>query len=421
MTGYQYSTHPRLYYGWVVVGVIVIVSIAAAAGTLAVNGIFLKPITEEFGWSRATYSGATGIGTVLGAGLAMGAGVLVDRWGPKWLMVTGFIVLGITYIGLAYVSDLTQFYVLQIAGRAAHMGVISVGLLSTIPKWFVAARGKAVALGSLGNAIGIVAFPFFAQILINVAGWRFAAATLGWVLMAIAMPPVIMFLRRRPEDIGLNPYGIVSDDEKQPNRAPAPSPMEEKSMKIALVLRHPSFYLITFGTTAGFMAFTATFFHIVPYLTDEGIDPVAAVTVVAVWSACAGVGTIVTGFVLDRYDSRVMLALQLAVGALSYGLLLLLSSVAALVIWAVVYGFTQGALVTTQQVIYANYYGRNHLGSIRGFVMPAFALGNAAGATGSALIFDLSGSYIPVFWGFAIINLFGVVAAILAKPPNLRV
>jgi len=142
-----------------------------------------------------------------------------------------------------------------------------------------------------------------------------------------------------------------------------------------------------------------------------------AVTVVAVWSGSAGAGTLLTGFFLDRYDSRLMLAWQLGVMGVAYGTLLLLNSILMLTVWAVAYGFIQGAMVTTQQVIFANYYGRDHLGSIRGVVMLAFALGNAASATGSALIFDITDSYIPVFWAFAGLNVIGMFAAMFARKP----
>jgi len=409
---------PRFYYGWVIVGVMVVSNMAAAAGTLAVNGVFLKPITEEFGWSRATYSGATGIGTLIGAVLALGAGPLVDRWGARWPLVAGFLILGGTFIALASVTGLGQFYVLQVTGRAVHMGVLSVGLMATIPRWFVAARGKAVALGSVGYSIGILGFPFLAQILISAFDWRFAAFVLGWVLWALAVPPIALFLRRKPEDTGMLPDGrplrvAVSADSSFPAR----DIRDEASLRLTEVLRHSSFYLLAVATTIGFMAFTATFFHMIPYLTDKGFDPMVAVTVVAVWSGSAGVGTLLTGFFLDRYDSRLMLAWQLGVMGVAYGALLLLNSILALTVWGAIYGLVQGAMVTTQQVIFANYYGRDHLGSIRGVVMLAFALGNAASATGSALIFDITDSYIPVFWAFAGLNVIGMFAAMFARKP----
>ncbi len=409
---------PRIYYGWVIVGVVVVSGVVAAAGTLAVNGVFLKPIPEEFGWSRATYSGATGIGTLIGALLALAAGPLIDRWGPRWPMVVGFLVVGGTFMGLASVTDLGEFYAYQVTGRAAHMGLLSVGLMSTIPKWFVAARGRAVAVGSVGSGIGILGFPLFAQIMITAFDWRFAATVLGWMVWGLALPPIVLFLRRKPEDMGMLPDGkllqvLVS------GRASSPTggAHRETSFGLTQVLRHPSFYLLALATTSGFMAFTATFFHMVPYLTDKGFEPVAAVTVVAVWSGSATVGTLVTGFYLDRYDSRLMLAWQLGLAGGAYLILLGLNSILTLLIWAVAYGFIQGGMVTTQLVIFANYYGRHHLGSIRGVTMPAFALGNAVGATGSALVFDITGSYLSVFWAFAGVSVIGTVAALCARKP----
>lgn len=418
----QASSRParKIYYGWVIVAVIIIANTAQAGGTLAVTGIFLKPITEEFGWSRAVFSGATGVGTILGAALALAAGPVVDRWGARWPLVIGFLILGGTFIRLGSMSGLGEFYFLQVAGRAAHMGVLSVGLMSTIPKWFIASRGKAVALGTVGNAVGIVGFPVVAQVLITAFDWRVAAQSLGVALLAIALPPILLFLRRRPEDMGMAPDGrpLITA------ATPGEMNMEERraggegSMRIGQVSRHSSFYLLTFASTVGFMGVTATFFHMVPYLTDKGFAPGAAVSVVATWSAGAGVGSVVTGFFLDRFDARVMIALQLWAAAALYALLTPLGILPTLIVWAVVYGFVQGGMITTQQVLFANYYGRRHLGSIRGVVMLAMALGNAAGATGSALVFDVTDSYISVFWAFAVLNGAGAAAAMVARKPK---
>ena len=397
---------------------VVVSGVAAAASTLAVNGVFLKPITEEFGWSRATYSGATGIGTLIGALLALGAGPLVDRWGPRWPMVAGFLIVGGTFLGLASVNGLGEFYAFQVAGRASMMGLVSVGLMSTIPKWFVAARGRAVAVGSVGNGIGILGFPLLAQILINAFDWRTAATALGWLVWALALPPIVLFLRRKPEDMGILPDGKPIQDAVSGSTSSSTGGANgETSFGLAQVLRYPSFYLLALATTSGFMAFTATFFHMVPYLTDKGFEPVAAVTVVAVWSGFATVGTLVTGFYLDRYDSRLILAGQLGLAGGAYLILLGLNSIFPLILWAATYGFIQGGMITTQLVIFANYYGRHHLGSIRGATTTAFALGNAVSATGSALVFDITGSYLSVFWAFAGINVIGMVAALSARKP----
>lgn len=406
----------RVYYGWVVVLVVIVANAAQAGGTLAVTGIFLKPITEEFGWSRAVFSGATGVGTLIGALIALAAGPIVDRWGPKWPLTIGFLILGGTFIRLGSVSGLGEFYVLQIAGRAAHMGVLSVGLMSTIPKWFIVHRGKAVAIGTAGNAVGIIGFPVVTQALITAFEWRVAAEALGWALIAIALPPIILLLRRRPEDMGMAPDGRALIGGADGNGV-SPSVADDSSMRLSQASRHFSFYLLIFASTAGFMAVTATFFHIVPYLTDSGFAPDAAVAIVAIWSGAAGIGSLVTGFFLDRFDSRLMLASQLGIAAAAYAFLLPLNALELLIIWAIGYGLIQGAMITTQQVLFANYYGRRYLGSIRGVMMLAMAVGNAVGATGAALVYDRAESYVAVFWAFVFLNGAGAVAAIMARKP----
>ena len=136
----------RFYYGWVIVVVVALAGFTQSAETYPVLGVFLKPMTDEFGWSRSVFAGAMSIGTILGGFLALGIGPLVDRYGPRWILTFAFIILGATLALLGGITTLWQYYALQIIGRVMTMGVIAMAMQVIIPKWFVAKRGRTVAL-----------------------------------------------------------------------------------------------------------------------------------------------------------------------------------------------------------------------------------------------------------------------------------
>ena len=164
-------------------------------------------MTAEFGWSRSLFSGALTIGTILGGLIAVGTGPFIDRYGPRWALVGAFFILGTTLVLLSQITELWQFYILEILGRSISMGVIALATSVIIPKWFIAKRGRAVALSGLGIRAGNTITPLYVQLLVNMGSWRLAAAATGLVMWALSLLPAALFLRRQPEDMGLHPDG----------------------------------------------------------------------------------------------------------------------------------------------------------------------------------------------------------------------
>ena len=201
---------PRFYYGWVIVGVVAVASFAQSAEAMPVLGVFLKPITEEFGWSRSLFTGALTIGTLLGGVLAIGIGPMIDRYGGRWILTIAITIVGTALILTSRINALWQFYLLQIMARMVGMGVVMLAIQVAIPKWFIAKRGRAVAIGQVGLTFGNVVTPLYAQLLVRVADWRAAAATAGAVMLALSILPTAILLRRSPEDMGLLPDPIAA-------------------------------------------------------------------------------------------------------------------------------------------------------------------------------------------------------------------
>ena len=412
---------PRLYYGWVIVAVIGLGGFTQSAESYPVLGVLLKPMTEEFGWTRTDFAGSTMLGTLMGGLLALKVGPMIDRLGARWTLTASFAVLGTTLVLLALIQTLWQFYFLQIVGRALTMGVLALALGVVVPKWFVDKRGRAVALGGLGQRIGNAVTPLYVQYLVSQGSWRQATAVAGVLMWVVSMVPIAIFLRRRPEDMGLLPDGVDPEEARRRDEAVAAgtvsAPREETSMTREQALRHPSFYLLVVAFSLVFVAAPALNLHMLPYMTDQGITEGYAVLAVALLSACAGAGSIVTGFLSERITARTTLVGILAMMSLGFVGLLFVQEAWQAMLWGIYYGLSFGGMFILQQIIFAEFYGRDNVGAIRGVVWPIQMVFNASGPFVASFAFDTLGSYTLIFLLFAASVMIASVLLFLAKPP----
>lgn len=415
---------PRFYYGWVIVAVVGLASFAQSAEAMPVLGVFLKPITEEFGWSRTLFTGALTLGTLLGGVLAIGIGPMIDRYGGRWILTIAITIVGSALILTSRINALWQFYLLQVMARMVGMGVVMLSLQVAIPKWFIAKRGRAVAIGQVGLTLGNVVTPLYAQLLVRVADWRAAAATAGVVMLALSILPTAIFLRRRPEDMGLLPDGALPDSEvgwQHVSSDAAPQrPRLEVSLSVRQVVRLPSFYLLVLSFGLVMIVAPGLFLHLISYLTDRDLSASIAVAVMAVVAGSAALGSIGFGFLAERYSTRLLLSIDLVLMAGGYVFLLAADSPTLALLWGLYMGLVQGGIFTLQQVILADYYGRESLGAVRGIVWPVQTTANAFGPLASATAYDIAGNYSFIFGLFGFLGLLAGLCVFLAQPPVLE-
>jgi len=409
----------RLYYGWVIVAVVALAGFTQTAESFPVLGVFLKPITEEFGWSRSLYTGAMTIGTVLGGALALGIGPLLDRYGGRWALVVAFTVLGAIWVLMAAIQTLWQFYVLQILARTIMIGVVGLGMGVIIPKWFVAKRGRALALSGMGAKLGNAITPLYIQYLVALNSWRLAALISGVVVWVVSLVPIVLFLRRNPEDMGLLPDGAshyVSDAVNQEGES---GTVKETSLSLRSVLHYPAFYLLTGSVALTSFAQPSLNLHTIPFFTDKGIAPGIAALVLTVWAVFGAVGTLVLGFCVERYGIRLTMALNSALIASGFIVLLLVESATGALLWGAYMGLIQGGNFSLQPVLFADYFGRESLGSIRGVVWQVQMVAHAIGPLSASFAYDWLGGYSMIMIVFGAITLLSGLCVALARPPEL--
>ncbi len=209
------SARPRLYYGWVIVVVALVMNIAASPTNAVAFSFFVAPMSDDLGWSRGTL--ALGLTFRLGvAGVtAPFIGILVDRIGARLLGTAAGAVAGVSLVGLAFVNDLWLYYLLFAISGLSGFGGPAGQLLTTVPvaKWFQAKRGRAMAIATVGMPLGTALYIPLLQAIIDGFDWRLAWVVSGLLVLVLAVPACALLMRKDPESLGLTIDGDASPDD----------------------------------------------------------------------------------------------------------------------------------------------------------------------------------------------------------------
>ena len=285
-----------------------------------------------------------------------------------------------------------------------------------------AARKGDVVRGD-GSRFGQAIVPPYTTFFVLRTGWQSAAIALGAFIWILTLIPVILLLRRQPEDMGLRPDGDLprnGDGEAGSDQLAAFTDAGEVSFTLAQALRTPAFYLILFATSGLAFNIGGLNFNLFPFLTDQGISEAAAAGILTAWSLISAVGSLGAGFIAERLHVRFVMAIAFAVATGGVVALIFTDDLPTALVFAFIHGLSFGALPMLMQLVWADYYGRRHQGAIRGFVTPFQVIVQAGGPIAGTLVFDLMDTYIPAFALFGAIYVVCAIAMLLAKPVSLR-
>jgi len=378
-------------------------------------GVFAADLEREFDWSRAEVALAITIGSLTAALLSPPIGWVVDRFGGRWVIAGAGLVMAVALASLSGLQALWQFYLFYAIGRGLSVGAVyNVGLIA-VSNWFVQRRPLVIGIVSVAERAGMATLPILAAVVISIAGdWRAGWVALAVVTIALGVIPPALFIRRRPEDMGLRPDGEPTPDED--DLPPAEPDGDDFTLREAVATR--AYWLM--GIAIGLLMFTggSINFHHIPYLVDQGLDRQAAASVVTVSAIVGAVGGLGGGYVAARASARWTLVASLVAMAAGPLLLLHTESYPPALLFAVVYGLAFGSTVAMNQAIYADYFGRTSLGVIRGSFMPVQLILNAAGPFLTGLWVDRAGSYELPFLVFGALLLIAAGLLVLAPIPK---
>ena len=382
-------------------------------------GVFVKPMAEEFGWTRSDLAGAITAGTILGGGVALGIGPLIDRFGARWALSLAFLLMGGLLMALGGIERLWQFYAITIATRLLLQGVVNLANQTVVAKWFVWRRGRALAIVHLGQRLGSGSVPFLAQAIILARNWRAATVGLGALTWGVTLLPVAIWLRRQPEDLGLLPDGRSAErDEAGGGGATTVPAATEVSYTLAQALRTRTFYILLGVFCLSSFVNTGVNFNFVPLMTDRGLSETQAVTVLMVWSFIGIPAAMAAGLMAERLPNRLLMVGVYVGLTLGIAVLVFVKSFWVGVAFGVWHGAFFSATLLMHNLILANYYGAASLGTLRGFVQPWQMVANALGPLAATLVFDATGSYSTIIVAYVGLTTVVWVSLLMATPPG---
>ena len=392
-----------LYYGWVVAAASGSIGFANAASAISILTIFVVPMSHEFGWGRTEIAGATTLGGILGAALAPFIGRLVDRFGSRLTLVIGGAVIGLSCVYLSAMQTLTGFYLAFTVSRIADQGGVKIGASVAAGKWFQRYRGRATGLVFLMETVGVIALAPATQLVITHWGWRPAWLMLAALMFLLGVIPCALWVRRQPEDLGLAVDGGRAKTAGNDDAASGQSEVvaAERSLTLRDAARTPAFWVALASLFLGSNAIAGPGLHLVPYLTERGLNATAAVGAISVMATAGAAGAMLSGTAADRVSPRWLMVALYLLGAAALLLLVQTDTLAETYAVVILMGLIGTGINTLAPLMWAANYGRGSLGAIQGVGRAAQVMGFAIGPLVSGIAYDSTGTYREVFLALA--------------------
>ena len=412
------------YYGWVILGLSGIASCSSRPlMSVAVLTVFVVPMSEQFGWTRAQVAGAVSLGGVMAVVAAPLVGPVLDRYGSGMVVGISSGIAGLCAVALGAVNQIWLFYLVYVPGRATFASPLELGTSVAVSNWFIRRRPFALALNHVSQGSGLAVMPLVAQAIIGVWNWETAWHALGVWTIAVGVVPAMLLMARRPEDLGLEPDGDGRNAPAGRRTAPGRRPRnvtDEINFTQRQAIRTRAFWLLMLFAFAGFIVQAGVSLHQVPHFVDQGVPPSVAVWTASTFAISQVPASIFWSALSQRFAARLVMpasGLVVATGAITTAFA---SGIAVGVLGAFFLGFGVGGLHMIARLTWADYFGRLHLGVIRSWGLAAQVGGQALGPLAAGLAVDRVGSYEGAFLAFGV-NLAAVsLLMITATRPGLE-
>ena len=410
----------RLHYAWIVGG-ITFVTLLAAAGTRAAPGVLIIPLQREFGWNRAEIAAAVSINLILFGLIGPFAAAFMARFGIRRVVLSAILTIATGVALTSVMTSLWQLYLLWGVVVGVGAGCMASVLAAVVAnRWFVARRGLVVGVLTAASATGQLVFlPVLASEAVSV-GWRYASLTVAGALVLV-LPLVFIFLRDKPADVGLRAYGATEADAPAATGNPFATAIQGLRLAVgsgAFWLLAGSFFIC--GATTNGLIGT----HLIPASVDHGIAEVTAASLLAVIGIFDIVGTVASGWLTDRFDSRWLLFWYYGLRGLALLILpfVLGSSFFGLIVFIVFYGLDWVATVPPTVALATAVFGKQRGTVVFGWIFAAHQFGAAMAAFAAGALRTWLGDYQVTFISAGLLCLIacGLVIRINRAPAEVQ-
>ena len=406
------------YYGWVVLVIAALGSFASGPGQTFTFSVFQNSFIEDLALSSTSVSTLYLFGSLTAAGLIIFIGRSLDKYGPRRMMVFAVVCLGLGALWLSQVNSAWPLFVGFAIMRTMGQGALSLIPATMVSVWFVRKRPFALALMALGVATASGVYPFYGATLIDEFGWRTAwivIAITGWVLLIV---PAIVFIRSSPESIGLKPDGDKDKPDDASSKSKKNPEQIEHTWTVKQAVRSRMMWLLVFAGSAQSLVGTGVAFQQVSIMTSKGLSIGAAAGVFGIMAPSAIAGQFIAGYLASRMPVRYLIAVGQLGLVVAMIMLLRTDQLWQAYAYGVVLGLNQGFLMNLNQVVWPAYFGRKHLGSIKGVANFGMMASAALGPLPLALSIDQTGSYTLGLYGYMVLPPLCGIAALFAGNPR---
>ncbi len=404
----------KIFHGWWII-LVAAIGLSMGYGPIVTFtfGVFFKPLSQEFGWSRAQVSLAFSLSLLIMSFVFPFIGRLVDRFGARRVIVPSVLLFGFGLISFSLLSaTLWHLYAIYLILGIVGGGTAPVPYSNVISHWFDQRRGLALGLAMVGLGLSTFIMPSLAQTLIVTGGWRQAYLVIGLMVMVVAIPVVALFPKETPHLLGLAPDGrTVSSTAVGPDS-------HKEGMSLPEAWRTDTFWLMVSAFFLMSASVHGCLIHLVPLLTDRGVSAQDAALATSLLGGALLLGRVGAGYLLDRFFASAV-AVCFFCGT-TLGFILLWSEVTGVLAFAAAFlvGLGIGAEGDIIAYLVSRYFGLRAFGEIYGYAFAAFTLGGVVGPLLMGVGFDRTGSYGLVLSAFVVATL--VAAGLMTRLGSYR-
>jgi sugar phosphate permease len=356
----------------------------------------------DFGWSRATVTSGNAFAKIIvGPLFGFLAGWIIDRFGPRRLMLSGIVMGGIALIGLSVMTSMWQFYLFYLFNALGYMCGGPLPNQVLVSRWFTKSRGKAMGIIYLGIGFGGMLVPQIARALALNFGWRDALMALGVLMIAVAFP-MVWFVKENPEDSALK----TQPETKKP---------------FTEILKSWPFYLLVIGSMCSIGAVAGTSQNLKLFLSiDLKYTQTEAANVLSIVLGSSIIGRLLMGWLADRMAKKWVMVLIYSLVALSIPMLYFAATPAVVYVFAFIFGVALGGDYMIIPLMAAELFGVKMMGRVMGLVITVDGLAEALAPMLAARLRDLTGSYANGFAALIILAIIGTVAVVMLPAGKIK-
>lgn len=399
----------RIFYGWIVLAVATLAMFASGPGQSHTFSIFVDLIAKDLGISSTSLASSYAFATLIAALGLSRMGRFVDRFGARQVLMSVIVLLGFACMAFGAVSGVLTLSLGFMCLRFLAQGSIMLCAINLVAQWFSAKRGFAMSILMLGFSASMALHPLLGQWLIEIFGWRKAWVGLGLMSWFLMLPLLWLLVHDKPEPLGLWPDGSepVSTD-KQGAAAKSDALV---GPTLATAIKTPSFWIIMVGLFAPAVLITSLFFFQVSIFEQHGLHRTLAAIMFGVSAISMAIMMPVIGWILDRYNPKYIFSGSLVLLAVSLVSITFVTDVLTASLYAIIFGINTAANMTFFGYMWAQYFGRKHLGPIQGAGQSIGVIGASIGPLPLAISFDYFGAYDGALH---LLALFPICCAVLA-------